>query len=540
MSVYNAIEAVQHAKAASETAEQITLIAQRFSAIQTALGAERKIANTVTSQGYRLDVAEAALAECETALVGAATALQAKGAQAATAFIATAQAQLERGVASGSGAPALRAANDRRLGEIEARGAAATKRIAEGRRVFDLVDEFAESTWSDIKGNGSSSQAAADQAQRHWEQARQGNTMDAQAFYAAKEQLDAATQELTYVDQLIDAIITRLKDLEAARGAARGLLDEAERSLNAGLEFVRANDPDVGKGPDNQLRQAAEQLAFAKREAGEPKPDWLKLATAATTADRLADDALVGARSEAATMTKLRQQIDQVRPLVSGEVNKIAKFINVRGEDITPPTLATVKALVQRFEQAQALDQQASKVEEEARRQTLEQTLAAYTALQTECEPVYKAASTDAKRLEKLRNNLNGELASTRSAISHAESLLAQAGTHAKGDEKQRLNQAKAAFDRIRLPITGEDNLTRITAEVATIAQTVREVTREVESRIQPASSGGIGPVIITGGGGSSSHDSGPTWGSGGGGCGSFGGCGGGGSFGGGGGGGSW
>ena len=540
LGVFNAPEATQYAKAASETAQQIATAAERFGTIQSGIGAEREASQAVTSQGYRLTVTEEALTASETALASAAAALQGQGPQVALSHLATAQAQLERGVASGSGAPALRTTNERRLAELEARGAAATTRIAEGRRVFDKVDDFAESTWSDIRGNGSEAQATADQAQRHWEQARQGNTMEAQAFYAAKESLDAAIQELDHVEQLIAALVQRLQDLEAARSAAPGLLNEAERSLNDGLAFLRANDPDVGKGPETQLREATEQLALARAEAGQPKPDWLKLAAAATTADRLADTALAGARSEAATMTKLRQQVEQLRPLVSGEVNKIAKFVNVRGEDITPPTMATVKAFIQRFEQAQSLDQRAAQLEEDARRTTLEQTIAAYAAIQTESAQVYQAASTDAQRLEKLRTELKNEMAATRAVLGQAEALLAQAGKRVKGEERQRLNAAKSAFDSIRLPVTGEANLTRTTAEVRTLAQTFRDLEGQFRSQLPTVPGGGLGPVIITGGNDHHSDSSGPTWGSGGGGGGSFGGGGGGGGFGGGGGGGGW
>ena len=540
MGVFDAREAATHARAASETAQQIAEAAERFGRIQSGIGAEREAAQAVTAQGYRLDNAEAALAESEAALGGAADALQTFGPAEAAPHLDTAQAQLDRGVASGSGAPALRAENERRLAEIEARGDEAAALIAEGRRTFDIVDEFAESTWSDIRGNGSESQAAADRAHRHWELARQGNTMEEQAFVAASENLDAASQELDYVAQLVDAIVTRLRDLEAARDAARGLLEEAERSLVAGREFVAANDPDVGKAPEALLDRAAEQLAVAQAQVGQAKPDWLRLAAAATEADRLADEALAGARGEAEAMAHLRHQVEKLRPLVGGEVNKIAKFVNVRGADIRPETLGVVRGLVQRFEQAQALDRRAAEVEEEARRKALEGALAAFSALQGETQQVYQAAYADAQRLEQLRGELNGELAGARAALEQAESLLAQAGRRAPRDARQRLARARASFDQIRLPITGEENLRRTIESARAIAREARDVANDIRSRIMRPPGGGVGPVIIMGGGGWGGSGS---WSGGGGGgskpsWGSFGGGGGGGGFGGGGGGG--
>ncbi len=544
MGVYDAGEAAAHARAASELAAQIAASAERFGQIQSGIGAEREAAQAVTAQGYRLDKAEAALAASETALGAAADALQTSGPAAAEAHLNEAQELLERGIALGSGAPALRAENERRLAEIEARGRQAADLIAEGRRTFDIVDEFAESTWNDIRGNGSEAQAAADRAQRHWELARRGNTMEEQDFVAARENLDAASQELDYVAQLIDAIITRLRDLEAARDSARGLLEEAERSLIAGREFVRANDPDVGKAPEALLDRSAELLAIAKAEVGKPKPDWLKLAAAATEADRLADEALAGARSEAEAMAHLRHQVEKLRPLVSGEVSKVAKFVNVRGADIKPATLREVKALVQRFEQAQALDQRAAEVEEEARRKALEGALAAYAALQSEAQQVYATAYADAQLLEKLRKELNRELADARSALEDAEELLKVAGGRAPRQARQSLTIARSNFDKIRLPISGEEQIQRTIATAKAIAREAREAASDIRSKIARSSSGGGSVIVMGSGWGSSSSwsssDSDSSWGSFGGGGGSFGGGGGGGSFGGGGGGGGW
>ena len=34
----------------------------------------------------------------------------------------------------------------------------------------------------------------------------------------------------------------------------------------------------------------------------------------------------------------------QLRPIVAGEVSKIAKFVNVHGADVTPPNMEAVKA----------------------------------------------------------------------------------------------------------------------------------------------------------------------------------------------------
>ena len=531
MGQFYASKVAQAAKAASEICQQISQCAERFAAIAAAVVAERAAGEVVLTQGYRLDLAHQALDASEAALASAADALQSSGgAAAALPHLDSAATQLERGVASGSGAPALRELNTRRLAEIEAQGKAASRRIAEGRAAFDRVDDFAESSWSDIRGNGSEAQAAADRAGEHWELAQAANTMEVQDFVAAREHLDAAASELAFVERLIEAIMTRLHDLEVARDAAKGLLEEAERSLNAALGFVRGHDADVGQVPEVQLREAAAELAMAQQEAAQPRPNWLRLAAAATAADRLADTALVGARDEAASMAKLRQQVDKLRPLASAEVNKIARFVNVHGADIRAETTAAVRALVERFEQAQGLDRRAAELVEDQRRTALEQAMGAYSTVQKESEGVYEQAYADVQRLEQLRAELNRALSDARSAIQDGESLARQAGRHAPAGALRQLRAARASFDQIRLPINGEAELQRTTEVARDLTRTARDAAREIRRHLPQPPSGGGGPTIIVGGwGGSGSwggggSGGGSSWGSMGGGGGGFGG----------------
>jgi hypothetical protein len=549
MEQFYASKTAQSAKAASEICLQISQCAERFAAIAAAVVAERAAGEVVLTQGYRLDLAHQALDASEAALAAAAEALQSRsGAAAALPHLDSAAAHLERGVASGSGAPALRELNTRRLAEIEAQGKAASGRIAEGRTAFDRVDDFAESSWSDIRGNGSEAQAAANRAGEHWELAQAANTMEAQDFVAAREHLDAAASELAFVDRLIEAVMTRLHDLEVARDAAKGLLEEAERSLNAALGFVRGHDADVGQVPEAQLREAAAELVVAQQEAAQPRPNWLRLASAATAADRLADTALVGARDEAANMAKLRQQVDKLRPLASAEVNKIARFVNVHGADIRAETTTAVRALVERFEQAQGLDRKAAELVEDQRRTALEQAMGAYSAVQKESEGVYEQAYADVQRLEQLRTELNRALSDARSTIQDGESLARQAGRHAPAGALRQLRAARASFDQIRLPINGEAELQRMTEVARDLTRTARDAAREIRRHLPRPPSGGGGPTVIVGGwggsgswgGGGGGGGGGSSWGGMGGGGGGFGGGGGGGSFGGGGGGGGW
>ncbi|MFQ3661876.1 MAG: hypothetical protein SNJ69_05710 [Chloroflexaceae bacterium] len=242
-------------------------------------------------------------------------------------------------------------------------------------------------------------------------------------------------------------------------------------------------------------------------------------------------------------MQKLRLQVDRLQPIIAGEVNKIARFANVHDADITPASVAALQALIQRFEQARALDAHARQVEEAERRAALEQLSAAYQALERETRTVYQAVYGDVQRLEQVRSKLNATLAEARNWLNSAESIGARVRRRAPASLFQRLQALRQEFDLIRLPITGETALNQTLKRAERIRDEARDIERQLRSHDRPDTPG-PGPIIISGGwGGSGSWSRGggtSGWGSRHGSGGSFGGGSAGGSFGGGRSGGGW
>lgn len=551
---HDARSAISSAQAASETATTLIATLDRYSSIRSGIDQARSDAVSLAAEGYRMEVCQAALDGARTALSEAGKSLQAGGPSAAEIKLQAAQTMLDEAVDNGSGLVTLRQENDQRSEAVEQRGQGAANLIAEGRRTFDLVDEFAEATWSDIRGNGSEAQAAADRAHQRWERACQRNTMEAQEFHAAKEDLDVAEQELAQAEQLIGAITQRLKDLEQARDTARALIAEAERSITAGWEFVRSNDADVGKAPEVKLQRAANLLERAKSEAQTTKPNWLTLVQDAQESDQLADAALAGARTEAEEMAKLRQQSAQARQIAAAEVKKITQFAELHRGDIQQTNLAAGFALAQALAQADTQAQRADQLAEEQRRAVLEQAISAYRQIQGQTDPVYKAVYADFARLEQLRSQLNNDVAEARSSLGEAESLSGQVSGHKKN--RDRLRTLRQSFDSIRLPVSGEAEMTRTTQLARSISSDARSIADDLRREVK-AHSSQVGDVVTGmvigailnsatnnhnhggwGGSGGSGSDSG--WGGGGDSGGSFGGGDSGGSFGGGDSGGGW
>ncbi len=483
-------------------AEEIGELLDRYAEVRRGIATARDEAEALAAEGYRVDRSHQFLDQARDLLSQAGQSLAGSGVAAATAPLAAATARLADAVAHGRELPALRERNEERLDALEAEGEAVAELIAEGRRVFDIVDEFAENTWSDIRGNGSEAQLAADRAQERWLSAELRNSMAAQEFHEAAEDLDLADQELKYARSLIEAITTRLHDLETARDTARDEMAAAEADIARGWEFIRRRDADIGAEPETQLQAAEQQLAAARTEMQQSRPDWLRLVERAQQANQLADAALLTAGQEFETMEKLRGEARRSQQLATAEVQKIVKFAGLHGADISSEGDRAIQQIQQQVQQAFQLLRQAEASEEDARRQALQHAVQAYQVLQNEAGRIYQQVYADFQRLEQLRAETRRELKAARDAIVSAELLVSKYGAAvpAHADPVQRVKVARRDFERIRQPVTGEANLRAALAEGQRIRQIAQAAEEEIRRHYRPpgggSSSGGGGDVM--------------------------------------------
>jgi hypothetical protein len=168
LGAHDARQAIERAQAAAQAVAALGESVQSYANLQARLEQRRVEALVLEQQGYRMDGSRAALEQSQTALAAAAAALERGGPAAAALPLADVLPALEQALANGRGLLALRAGNDERLLALGVRAREVAALIECGRRAFDVVDEFAESTWSDIRGNGSEAEASAAEAARLW------------------------------------------------------------------------------------------------------------------------------------------------------------------------------------------------------------------------------------------------------------------------------------------------------------------------------------------------------------------------------------
>ncbi len=294
----------------------------------------------LSNEGYRTETASNAATRASRALQ-AATDIIERGGSDPVATIERAEQNIGIGeqatadaLTHGRGMADLRAENEQHLASLHQRHSEIEHEIAQGHKTFDVVDEFAESSWHDIAGNGSEAEESAAEAARLLAAATTANTMDAQDFVTAKVYLDDAADELDRAHELIAMIEQRLKDLQHARATARAELEAATQDIQAGWQYVKQHDSDVGTAPEEQLRAAEQLVQTATTASQQAKPDWLQVVRTAQQANELADQALAGARSEVEQMNKFRARIERQQQLTVAALTKTTNFASAHILDI--------------------------------------------------------------------------------------------------------------------------------------------------------------------------------------------------------------
>lgn len=514
---HDAGAAITTAQAASEQAQQLREQLQRYIALRAAIVQGRKDAEATRADGYKVDASHAALDTARELLAQAATSLQ-QGAQPQALFDQL-QAALEDAHTYGPGLIGIRESNSERITTIEKRGEQVAELIVLGREQFDIVDEFAESSWSDIRGNGTEAQNAADQAQSFWESAKELNTMEAQGFIQARDELNQADSLLDNATALIDAIVKRLSDLQAARSAAQEELNSAQSDIALAEQFIRSNDPEISQEPDQRLAQARSYLQQAQAEAQQAKPNWLELVRLAQAANSEADTALHNARSEVEAIRKLLEQIERARTIAQSEIEKIEQFVRIHSGDFNASQLQQIEALHRQAQLGQAGLQQSQQVEDFARRKKLEESFQAYTQLQSQTQEVYQTLYAHFQQIDSWRKQLNQKREEAQLTLNRATTLLKGQMLRSMHDESTKLiNEATVLLNSIA---RGANNEAAIKEQIEVARQAQVKAERALQllrsaSQYQSRGPVGPGPIIISGGGWGERRDRG-SWPSGGG-----------------------
>ncbi len=424
-----ALRAYDAATTARSLAEQVLARVQALSQAYDALRQGRVRLDEARARGFKLSRSDSAFAQALDGLSAAARLLEAPGTQGFDEALKSASEAVDRAKASVDEAVALHAANEQALAELQKAGEAVRAFIEEGARAFDQVDEYAESSWQDIRGNGTEAQRAADEAFALWQEATRLNALSPdspQDFDEAQQLIQEANALLARARELVTAIIERLKHLQESQRTAQAEIEAAARDIQAGKEFIARYDPDISAAPADMLDKAGQLLAQATQEVGKSKPDWIQVVALARQANDLADKALADARSQQEAMQARRLRVQTLSQQAAASFSRAMNFASVHKHDVGPEVFDALTQVLEEMKRAQELVRKAEQggLEDVQRAQALDQAATAFASAQQTADGAYQTAQQQFARMEDLRQRAGHALQSADATIRQIAAFL--------------------------------------------------------------------------------------------------------------------
>jgi uncharacterized membrane protein YgcG len=386
---------------------------------------------------------------------------------------------------NGDAAVAIHAANETALAQLQSSGEDVKSYIAQGAQVFGQVDDYAESSWHDIRGNGSEAQKAADYAHALWQQATALNALTPdsdQDFEQASSLISEANAQLDQSRKLIAAIIDRLKNIQESQRAAQAEIAAASQDIKGGQDFVRQYDRDITPHPAELLQTAAATLAEAQAEAAKPKPDWIAVVAKARSANDTASQALTEARSQHQALEARRLRLNTLLQQAQASLSRVSNFASVHQTDISKDVLDAVGIGTQHLQRAQivAAGLSGGKLEDAALSSAYDDAIASLTQTQGIADQAYNNAFAQFNQMESLRGNLDNAMQNATQRINEAASFIRDHWNALSNHPKTLIQEAQRTLPSVQ-PGAGAD---QINAWLAA-ANKARDLASQAESSAQ-------------------------------------------------------
>jgi hypothetical protein len=198
-------------------------------------------------------------------------------------------------------------------------------RIPETEAVFGRLQEYADTSWSSVRGNVVEARKRIDFAREQTsagQQALAGNDRRGAASAAA-----AAQQATAEAATLLDAIANMEKSVLDARANLTGELAAARADVTAA---GRALAQGKVAGLEGRLAQAEASLQAAEREAAAARPDYLGAYRAATEANATADEILAEVREAEETAARARADLEASMRTAEASYQRAYDFVRSR------------------------------------------------------------------------------------------------------------------------------------------------------------------------------------------------------------------
>ena len=341
----------------------------------------------------------------------------------------------------------LQADNEKALERLKREGDEVKKMIDAGARAFDAVDEYAEESWRDIKGNGTEAQRAADFAFNLWQEASKQNALTPQSpqdFDAARSMIDQASEALAKSRELVAAIVTRLEYIRESQRVAAEEIAAAQKDITGGEAFVARYDTDISPRPSDLLSEAARLLEAARAEMSRPKPNWIEVVALARKANDTADRALADARSEQQAMEARRLKVKTNSQQAAASLSRASNFASVHRADLSPDVFTMLEGAQEGAKRGEEIlaTAQSRRVEDVELGRALDEAASTLAEAREAADGAFALAESQFRTMEALRTQLNNVFTQADATIASADALIAQNSNSVGREAHELLDQA--------------------------------------------------------------------------------------------------
>jgi len=275
----------------------------------------------------------------------------------------------------------------------------AERAVAAARSTFDQVDDYAEASWADIRGNGSEADESLDAAARllHDLVALDPGALDDDPAVGFAAGLARVTEEIDRARDLAAAIGERLAAIRAARDGAPRLVDAVAAEIAQARAWLARPEVarEVGAGPAATLDALGAELDAVRAVVGASAPDWLAVRRRLDAADQAVDAVLGEARASQARVQARRRQLETSRVDAEAALAKAEQYAAAHRRDVGGG--ASARLIEARAAAARALEAERALDDGEALDEALLAAAEAWRAVDRLADAAYEEAAGDVR-----------------------------------------------------------------------------------------------------------------------------------------------
>ncbi len=281
--------------------------------------------------------------------------------------------------------------------------------IEDAARLWDRLDDYAETSWADLRGNGSEAVESLTAAQDMMTRISTADHSDfgddeAAGYFVS---LDKVFDELARASELVLAIEQRWERLQEAKRSAH----ESALALRADIAESRewlsqpSVDQDVNAQPGKELDRAEKLVEEAEAAMMQPRPDWIAIVRLLQEADRTADAAAASAREQQQQIESRRRQLEMAKTAAEAALERAERFLASHRTDVDATSASRVRDAESALRRAHDAAQSAEGLEDNELAAALGGAADAYERTAQLADGAYEAMAADFDRAEERRDS---------------------------------------------------------------------------------------------------------------------------------------